>query len=259
MNGADDMNRDQERISAWLDGAMNPQEAAAFEHEIEGNPELASLIEQWQGNDARLRAAYDTAEVGTISDALLGRLGLADPQPADNVVALNDFRAQRDQRLHDKAATSKWRWPLVGSIAASLVAVVAIGSFWLQNPGGIEGEAAFQTAMDNTNSGSAVALNNSEKLTPILSFKAGDGRFCREFAVSGPAAGHQGIACKSDSRWKVEAYVKGGRALQSNGEIQTAGGEDGASLDAAYSRLNAGDPLGAEKEKSLISNSWQKN
>jgi negative regulator of sigma E activity len=253
------MNRDQERISAWLDGTMNRQEAAAFEQEMEGNPEMAAIVERWRQNDARLRDAFATPEAGEISNALLGRLGLADSQPADNVVALDDFRAQREERLNDNAASPKWRWPLVGSIAASLVVAIAVGSIWLQQPGGIEGEPAFQTAMDRTNSGVVVALGESEKLTPILSFVAGDGRFCREFAVEGGAGSNQGIACKSGGQWKVEALLNGGGALPSNGEIQTAGGKDGASLDAVYSRLGAGDPLGAEKEKTLISNGWRKN
>jgi hypothetical protein len=259
MNGAEDMNGQEDRMSAWLDGAMSPDEAAAFEQEMEGSPELAKLVERWQGNDARLRAAYATPEVGEISDALLQQLGLTDAAPKDNVIALDQFRVARKATLNDNAASPKWRWPLIGSIAASLVVAIAVGSFWLRQPGGIEGQSAFQTAMDSTNSGVAVALSDAQKLTPVLSFEASDGRFCREFALSGGAGSNQGIACKSGGQWTVEALVKGGSALPTNDEIQTAGGKDSASLDTAYSRLGAGDPLGAEKEKSLISNRWQKN
>jgi anti-sigma-K factor RskA len=57
MNGAEDMNRDHERVSAYLGGMMTPQEAAAFEQEIGGNSELASLVERWRGNDALLKKA----------------------------------------------------------------------------------------------------------------------------------------------------------------------------------------------------------
>lgn len=257
MNGADDMNRDQERVSAYLDGTMSPEEAAAFEQEIKGNRELAAIVERWRGNDALLRAAYATPKVGEISDALLGRLGLVDNQPADNVVAIDGFR-KRSAAQNDNPASPKWRWPLVGSIAASLVVGVTVGSFWIAKPSGIAGEAAFQTAMNGSASGVAVALSDSERLTPILSFEAKDGRFCREFALEGHAAGNQGIACKSDNQWTVEALVKGGGALPSNGEIRTAGGKDGASLDAAYSRLGASDPLNAQKENIYISNGWKK-
>jgi negative regulator of sigma E activity len=259
MNGADDMNKQQERMSAWLDGAMSPDEAAAFELEMEGNPELASRVERWKGNDARLRVAFEVPEAGAISEELLGRLGLVDEQPTHNVITLNDFRARRKPALNDNATPSKWRWPLAASIAASLIAALAVSTFLMQQPSGIDGQPTFQVAMNSTNSGVAVALGDTRKLTPVLSFEAGDGRFCREFTIEGGASSHQGIACKSAGQWKVEALVKGGGALPTNDEIQTATGKDTASLDAAYSRLRAGDPMDAEKEKAFISNGWKTN
>ncbi len=257
MNGADEMNRDHERVSAYLDGTMNPEEAAAFEQEIEGNPELAAIVERWQGNDALLQRAFDAPEGGGISDALLGRLGLAETGAADNVVVFDSFRKQ-DAAQNDNVAPPKWRWPLVGSIAASLVVAVTVGSFWIAKPSGIAGEAAFQTAMNGSASGVTVALSEAQMLTPVLSFEAKDGRLCREFAVEGHEAGNQGIACKSGNQWTVEALVKGGGALPSNGEIRTAGGKNIASLDAVYSRLGASDPLNAQKENTYITNGWKK-
>lgn len=257
MNGADDMNRDHERVSAYLGGMMNPEEAAAFEQEIEGNPELAAIVERWRGNDALLQRAFGAPEGGGISDALMARLGLAETAAADNVVALDSFR-DRKAAQNDIVASPKWRWPLVGSIAASLFVAVTVGSFWIAKPSGIAGEAAFQTAMNRSASGKAVALNETETLTPVLSFEAKDGRVCREFALESHEEGNQGIACKSGNLWTVEALVKGGGALPSNGEIRTAGGKNIASLDAVYSRLGASDPLNAQKEKAYIINGWKK-
>ena len=258
MNGAEDMNRDHERVSAYLGGMMTPQEAATFEQEIGGNSELASLVERWRGNDALLKQAFVTTEAGEISGTLLARLGLSEAGTAENVVALDSFR-DRTGAQNDNPASPKWRWAMIGSIAASIVVAVTAGSYWIAMPSGIAAEAAFQTAMDGSASGVEVALNDTEKLTPVLSFKAKDGRFCREFAVVGPQKGNQGIACKSGNQWTVEALVNGGWAPSSDGEIRTAGGTDGAALDDAYSRLGAGDPVSAEKENIYISNGWAKN
>lgn len=258
MNGADDMDRDHERVSAYVSGEMTPHEAAAFEQEIEGNLELAAIVERWRGNDAMLKQAFVAPEATDISGALLARLGLAETATPENVVALDSFRRQRTMQ-NDNSTSPKWRWPLVGSIAASLVVAVAVGNFWLPKPTGIASEAAFQTAMNGSASGVAVALNDTQTLTPILSFEAKDGRFCREFAVEGHAAGIQGIACKSGNQWTVEALVTGAGTLPSNGDIRTAGGKDSASLEAAYDRLGASDPLNAENENNYISNGWKKN
>lgn len=258
MNEADDMDRDHERVSAYLSGEMMQHEAAAFEGELKRNSELAAIVERWRGNDAVLKQAFVMPEASDISDALLARLGLAEIDPSNNVVALDGFRRQRAPQ-NDNSASSSWRWPLVGSIAASLVVAVAVGSFWLAKPSGIAGEAAFQAAMNGSASGVAVALNDTQTLTPILSFEAKDGRFCREFAVEGHAAGNQGIACKSGIQWTIEALVNGGKALPSNDNIRTATGNDASTLDAVYSRLGAGDPMDRIQEKSTISDGWMKN
>lgn len=258
MNGADDMDRDHERVSAYVSGEMKPHEAAAFEQEIEGNLELAAIVERWRGNDAMLKQAFVAPEASDISGALLARLGLAETAAPDNVVALDSFRRQNAGQ-NDNSTSPKWRWPLVGSMAASLVVALAVGSFWASEPAGIDNQAAFQMAMNSAASGATVALDETEKLTPILSFKAKDGRFCREFAVEGTATGNQGIACKSGKKWAVEALVNGGRALPSNGEIRTATGEDASTLDAVYIRLGASDPMGRIEEQSIISDGWTKN
>ncbi len=259
MNGADDMNSDYERVSAYLGGTMSRQEAALFEIEMKGNPELATIVERWQANDARLQQAFDAPDASSISEDLLGRLGLAETGVADNVVTLDSFREKRNRAQNDNNVTSKWRWPMLGAIAASVVVAITAGGLMMQQTGGIADQAAFQTAMNRSQSGVAVALSDAETLTPILSFQAGDGRLCREFAIAGHAAGNQGIACKAGNQWAVEALVKGAATLPSNGEIHTAGGEDGTALDAIYSRLDAGDPFDGEKEKSFITNGWNKN
>lgn len=259
MNGADEMNSEQERVSAYLGGAMAPDDAVAFEREMAGDPELTAIVERWRGNDALLQRAFGTPEAGDVSEPLLARLGLAEVGADNNVVAIDSFRARAASPQNDNPALARWRWPLVGSIAASLFVAITVGSFWISKPTGIGSDEAFQAAMNRSASGVATALNDAETLTPILSFAAKDGRFCREFAVEGHAAGNQGIACRSGSRWKVEALVKGGASLPSNSEIRTAGGNDGAALDAVYSRLGANDPLDASIEEILISDGWKKN
>ena len=47
-----DTRDEDERLAAWLDGAMPPQEAEAFAAELERNPALAAKAEAWHANDA---------------------------------------------------------------------------------------------------------------------------------------------------------------------------------------------------------------
>ena len=261
MSGAKDMDSEQDRVSAYLGGAMTPTEAAAFEREMEGDAQLAAIVERWQRNDALLKKAFTTPEADHVSGALLDRLGLADI-PADsadsNVIAIGAAKRSPVTAQNDNVASPQRRWAIAGSIAASVAVAIAVGSFWTSKPEGIGSEPLFQSALDGSASGTSVALNDQQKLTPILSFKAGDGRFCREFALEGQGSGEQGVACKSGKIWVIEALVKGGGALPSNSEIRTAAGQDAASLDATYGRLGAGDPLSRENEMNAISEGWVK-
>lgn len=254
-----DMNSKEDRVSAYLGGAMTPTEAAAFELEMEGDAELIAIVERWQRNDALLKQAFSTPEAEQVSPALLDRLGLGDAPAESNVIALNIPEPSPAKAHNDNVPSPQRRWAIAGSIAASVAVAIAVGSFWNAKPEGIGSEPQFQTALNGSTSGTSVALNDQKKLTPILSFKAEDGRFCREFALEGNGGGEQGVACKTGNTWVIEALVKGGGTLPSNNEIRTAGGQDAASLDAAYSRLGAGDPLNRENEMQAISKGWSKN
>lgn len=258
MNGANDMSSEQDRVSAYLGGAMTPTEAAAFEREIEGDEQLAAIVERWRRNDALLQQAFVMPETEAVSSSLLDRLGLADVPPVSNVVALEHVERTIPAAQNDNPVSPKWKWGIAGSLAASVAVLATVGSFWTASPPTLEDDGAFQTALNGSASGVTVALNDDQNLTPILSFEAGDGRFCREFSMEGNAAGSSGVACKSGDKWQIEALVKGAGSLPENDEIRTAGGESGASLDAAYQRLDAGDPLNDQKEKQVISDGWKK-
>lgn len=253
------MSSEQDRVSAYLGGAMTPTEAAAFEREIEGDEQLAAIVERWRRNDALLQQAFVMPETEAVSSSLLDRLGLADVPLVSNVVALDSVQRPTIAAQNDNPVSPKWKWGIAASLAASVAVLATVGSFWTANPPTLEDDGAFQTALNGSVSGVTVALNDDQKLTPILSFEAGDGRFCREFAMEDNAAGSSGVACKSGDKWQIEALVKGAGSLPSNNEIRTAGGESDASLDAAYQRLDASDPLNEQKEKQVISYGWKKN
>jgi hypothetical protein len=108
--------------------------------------------------------------------------------------------------------------------------------------------------MEQLPSRSARTLPDGTRVTPVLSFAAKDGRFCREYTVSGSGGG---IACKGPAGWTVEARSSSGAAPADAGVIRQAGGPDGDALDAAYARLGASDPLSAEAERQLMEHGWE--
>lgn len=237
-----------ERIAAFLDGALDDVEQAAFEAELEANPALAAEVERMLGNDSLLREAFDGPIGDGVDGALLARMGLA--APAAEMVDIASRRPAASQIANDNTpGWSRWRWPLGGAVAAAVALMVTVGFG--------SGGTTFDDALDSTPSGQLAALEDGTNLTPVLSFRAGDGRYCREFSLGSGEQGGSGIACRDSGGWEVEALDEGATELARSDEIMLADGADVSGLKAVYTRLSAGDPLAGEAENALIANGWK--
>jgi anti-sigma factor RsiW len=221
---------EDERLAAWLDGALSPEEAEAFAAALDADPALAAKAEAWRANDQALAGAFFAAE-RPIDDALIARLGLASVPVAAN----------------DNPRRSRLGWLAAGSaLAASLVAALV---FTVRTPAPGDDLSA---ALERTASLASVQLADGRTLTPLLTVRAADGRWCREFRSGGETA----LACRKDAgRWTIEAHGQTAAGPDA-GSIAMAGGADPAPLDAAYRRLGASDPVSAEQERALIGKGW---
>lgn len=225
-----------ERLAAWLDGALSPEEAAAFAQELERDPDLARRAAEWQANDAFLKGALAPLAEAPIDDALLAQMGLAQPAPAP--LAANDN--QPFWRRH--------ALPLGGAVAASLAALLLLAV----PRRGAEPDG-LGLALDTTPSLAATRLADGRMIEPTLTVRAADGRWCREFRADGKAA----LACRTDKGWTIEGEAAATGPSPTD-EVRLAAGSDGAGLDAAYRRIRASDPLGQEEEMALISRGWNR-
>ena len=101
---------EDERLAAWLDGALPPGEAQAFAAALDADPALAAKAEAWRANDKALAGAFFASE-RPIDDALIARLGLASAPAAAN----------------DNPRRPRLGWLAAGSaLAASLVVAVSV-------------------------------------------------------------------------------------------------------------------------------------
>lgn len=219
----------EQRLAAWLDGALSPKEAAAFEAELAADPQLAARAANWRANDAFLAGALAPLAASPIEPELLASMGLAAP------TAANDNPPW-------------WRrhaLPLGGAVAASLAVALL-----LVQPGG-QPRDALSLALDTTPALSPARLADGRVIEPTLTVRAADGRWCREFRSSGTVS----LACRKDGRWTIEGEVRGSGPAAS-GDVGLAGGSDSAALDAAYRKIGASDPIAAEREAELIGKGW---
>lgn len=232
MMDRDDLDR---RLSAWLDGALSDAEAAEFEQEVERNRALAERAANWRENDRLIADTLSPVANEPIDQEMLFRLGLAEG-------------AGTNAAANDNLPWWRQRWlPVGGAIAASVVAALAL----MQHPQRGVSDGGLSAALDRTPALQAAMLSDGTSITPILTAKAEDGRWCREYRIGGRA----GLACRDRDGWKVEAESSAAGEVNT-GEIGLAAGEADAAIDSANENLKMSDPIDALEEKSLIAKGW---
>jgi hypothetical protein len=232
------------RIAAWLDGLMTDAEVAAFQAEMEGDPALAETVRQ-RLEERHLR---DLAPTPSARDDLMAKFGLGEAKVID-FAAAKAAKAKRDKAeaalrrppsaLKRQLSEMRWRLPAFGLIAALVITVIVVS----RPPSGLEGQVEFQMALQSLPSNSSQGLRDSGVVSPRVSFTAGDGRYCREFAIEARGETTKGIACKGDRLWSVEALSKAG--------------EEDRVIDSAYARLKTKAPISEQREKDLIAADWK--
>lgn len=244
------MSRDwtEEDIAALVDGSIDDeQEAAALRRVLEDDPEAQAYAEQVRTANALLREAFDVpadeATPAAIQAALFGE--------PDKVAVLKPRRK-----------ISTW---VPTSIAASLALVIGLGL-----GGGFDGapdrvvaalgnapqDGPLHAALETLPSGST----SEAGVQPMLSFRDGNGRVCREFDVAGelPEELEFGIACRTPTgQWHVEIVVAAPITEPGPDGFRPASGAGGTALDAMLDALDAGPSLAPEAEADLLQKGWQ--
>ncbi len=228
---------DEERLAAWLDGALPADEARLFEAEMAANPELHAMADQWRRNDQLIAAALAPIAARPVDDHLLARMGLGEVEPSAQRPAANDN------------PPAPWRryLPLGGTLAAACAALVVL----MGRPGAPSDPLSL--ALDRTPSLASATLPGGRVIEPTLTLRAADGRWCREFREQDSVA----LACREKGgQWKTEGSGRG-QGPDSGENIALASGADASALDRVYRRLGVSDPLDRATEASLIGSNWR--
>lgn len=226
------MNEEQDqRLAAWLDGALDPVEAAAFEAELARDPTLAARAASWRANDRFIAGALAPLADEPIAAELIEQMGLGAPSAA------NDNPPWWRGRM----------LPLGGAVAAALALVMVMAV-----PRAPQRDS-LSLALDSTPALRTAQLADGRSIEPTLTVRASDGRWCREFRSAGTLA----LACRSASGiWQIEAEGAG-QGPAGHAEIGLAAGAQAGALEPAYRRLGASDPLNRADEAALIARGWR--
>ncbi|MEL6476123.1 MAG: hypothetical protein AAFR17_02245 [Pseudomonadota bacterium] len=238
----------EEDIAAYIDGALDEEDAMRIEEIIARDPEAQALADEvWRSNDL-LRAAFSDVTTTPIPTALADTV----TPERSNIVPL--ARKSRLGRV--------WL-PAAAAASVAIMIGVAVGTSVLAPPqpalvtlGDAPQDSALTVALETIPSGTM----HGGRIVPMLTFQDAEGRFCREFEVTGelPEELQFGIACRTVAEaWHVEIIVTAPEADRGEAGFVPASGPGADALEAMLDALGAGLPLPPAEEQRVIERQWQ--
>lgn len=196
-----------------VDGELADDEVALAAARCVASPQAAAFVAAATADRALLRAAFPP-EHGDTSDAM--------------TVIERSLAARRRPANHNA-----WRAALPIAASVLLALVVGAGGVLLVDRRAEDTAsrvvaaltrdreltaAAFVEALDKQVSGQSVAWRNPDTgsngtITPVRTFRAADGRWCRQYEerldVAGSSEQRSGIACRDGDGWRPEVERPG--------------------------------------------------
>lgn len=226
-----------EKFFAWLDGELEPTEAAEVERRVAADPELSRLVEKHRSLSRRLHSTFDPIVEAPVLEMLAAR-----SRPSGKVI---DLASRRERRRFG----SMQQWT---AMAASLIVGLMIGSMRSQDGSPVASrDDALYAATDldellDTQLASAPAGDTKIGVT----FRDSSGSLCRSF--SGPSS--SGLACRNGKDWQLRGLFAAPEGQA--GEFRMASGSD-PRLAAMIEEMIAGDPLDANAEAQARARGWR--
>lgn len=247
---------DDELLSALLDGALSPEDAAELEHRLEREPALRARFEALERANTAVRDAYAGVVGEPLPKPLLELLGTDDATPA-NVVPLA-ARRQAERRSFAPPTALAASIALAIGIALGIAVAPerrAPGAIELAAEGGaVAPDSALFDVLERVPSAESRELSAGVVATPVLTFGTAAGGHCREVDVASGQATTQLLACRRDGAWRL-AHVSFVASATTDGVFRPASGPSPA-LDAAIEELIDGAPIDGAAERALIDRGW---
>ena len=229
-----------EMLSAYLDGEADEEIAARIEQAAGEDEELAMRLEMMAAGDGALREA---------ADALLG------PTPPRLLQAVEVQRSadvlEFKPRAKRPAPTFHWAQLAAAGVSALVIGGVAGSALTPRHQPLVGGagpdlgvNAQLAQALSTARSGEAAEVDGGI-VRVSLSFRAADGRLCRQFDLAGKGDAASAIACKGEQDWRIEGWAK--RPPASSGYQMAAGPEDNP-INAIADKLGVAETLDASGE-----------
>lgn len=244
--------RDDDALSALMDGALPSDEAAVLRARLEREPALAARFASMERANRAVRDAYRDVVDEPLPERVLDLLRGPETRAA-NVVDLDARRTRR--------ALPAW---LPQAAAAGVALAIGLGLGFglgqrseqlepaglLASTGPVGPGSALHELLESVPSGEARSLDGATAETRFT-FRTQSGDWCRELAVTSGAARNAAVACRRDGGWRVDLVGVEAAA----GEVYRPAAGD-APVREAVDALIDGQPLEPDAERALLERGW---
>lgn len=246
-----------ELLVAYVDDELDASQREMVRSVLASNPALNRRAEEMRLARDLLSEAFplrgDAAVPRPIEDAA-NRLAEAFARPSSQRSAPFRFPARRWLGIAAGVVMG-------GVLAATYVVWRAADSVNAEPAAAlmrIEPDTPLYRVLESTPSADVVNVpQQNAAMRAVLTFRAKDGRFCREFEILAGARGATGIACRQQGEWHTEVLLSAAAAPPVGNLYTPAGGSDERAVDEVADRLIQGDALGADDEARILSSGWE--
>ena len=267
---------DDETLAAYLDGELDAEEARRVAALLEEDPALRARLAAWEENDRAVRLALMAASERVPEAAVSAILAATQEKAAPASPAARGRWRDRFARLFSA--------PALAAATAALVIGILVGTMVTGERLRFSGTASEEPAagtlllaggplaagLEGLPSGrTRLIAEAGKRLTPVATYRARDGHWCREFrlepaAVGEPGDAHRratalaGLACRRAGRWAVVALAPLPHAAPAPGAIYRPAGDESLPRELARQmrRLGLDTPLDGERERRLLASGW---
>jgi hypothetical protein len=247
-----------ELLVAWVDDELDAAQRAMVSSVLANNPALCRRAEEMRLSRDLLREAFPLRPDENIPAPI---------EAASNRLAEAGARRSSPPRLVSSLFQRWWKY----AAAAGLVLCVAASASYLAWRGASEPTERSVTALMRIGpdtplhavletAPSAEVVNvpaENAAMRAVLTFRAKDGRFCREFEILAGSEGSTGIACREDGNWHAEVMLNAAVDPPNSNYYAPAGAADESAVAEVVERLMDGDPLSAGQEAHVLASGWQ--
>jgi hypothetical protein len=245
---------DETRLAAYVDGALEPEEAAEVVIHLADSAEDRRRVADLTELNALLVAAYAAPLSEPVPERIRRSVAPSNVAP---------FPPRYRQRPTAVAGA-------LLAMAATVALVFGLSDGWRSGATGAPGVgpvaagSELHAALETNASGSVVSFPDGDEVTLIATFRDGRGQPCREFELMQENAAEfsRGIACRgAEATWSVAVIVTepvSGEVADDATYMPAAGAID-AALSGALDVLGAGPSLAPAAEEELIRSGWPRD